>query len=413
MSVLQLLLALSGCTDDASTDSGLGIESDADTDADADTDTDTDTDVPTPEVVSIVDIQQGAVPLDTLVEVSGTVTASVDDGYGIYVQEADGAYAGIWVYSGVDNAAPHDRGTAVTVIGFYEEYDGEGEWDDTLSEINVGGHAGYSSITPTGDGDVITPAVVTGASFGTADIEAYEGVLVTVEDVNVTVGQGEFATWEAGALTVDSSIYDDMPPVYTGDHFDSVTGVVHYGYGRYVLRPRDEADLTGRETAITPATDITPGDLAITELMVDPGAECDDTDDEYVELLNLGDDTVDLEGLLWTIGEHDDAIEARVLLAPGERAVLVRTQPSPCYGFDGDAELTVPLPQEGGDLTLARPDGTVLDVVDFTGWTIESGYALQTNDLGPDDNDDESVWCTASTALGSDFGTPGTAGSCF
>ena len=403
---MTLLLALWACngSDTPSTDTGDQPGNNADSGGSTD---DTGDSTVEAELTTIHDLQSGAVEVDSWITVEDVTVTGVVDDYGLFVQEAgDPEHAGIWVYAGT-GASAFAVGDAVDVTGWYEEYagaDAKEPWPDTLSEINVGEHAGTSSIAAGEAAATLEPVVLSAATF--QDVELYEGVLATVEDITVTEGDLGFDEWGADQLVVSAIAYDSGP-VYTGDTFASVTGVVHYGYGSYKLVPRSEADLVGRSSSVTPASALAAGEVVITELMIDPGAECDDTKDEYVELYNATAGTIDLEGLVFASGEkHTGAIESRVLMAPGAYAALVRENPSPCYGFEADAELNVPLVQDGAELSLSNEAG-VIDAVDTTGWEIVTGASMESTSNSAAQNDSAEDWCVATTPLGSDFGTPG------
>ena len=402
---MSILLALSACNGPDTTSADTGLVPNADSGA-----PDSDSAEVTPDAATIYDLQNGTVAPDSWVTVSGVTVTGVVEDRGLFVQESGTAeYGGIWVYTGT-GAEAFAIGQAVEVTGWFEEYGGTDDepWEDTLSEINVGEHAGTSSVTDGGDGDVIEAVALEAADFQSA--ESYEGVLVTVSALTVTAGDDEFGEWAAGDVVVSSIAYEGGP-VYVGDTFESVTGVLHYGYGNYKIVPRSEADLAGKTSQITRSSDITVGELVISELMIDPGADCDDTKDEYLELYNTGSRTLDLEGLTLTVGEeHTDSVASRVLVGPGEYAVLVRAMPSPCYGFEGDAALTVPLVNDGAVVAIANTGG-VLDAVDTTGFDAV-GASMSAATLDADENDDLGAWCASTTPLGTDFGTPGTANDC-
>jgi cytosine/adenosine deaminase-related metal-dependent hydrolase len=157
---------------------------------------------------------------------------------GYYVQDpAGGPFSGIFVFTGSSSpgVAPGD---IVDVTGTYDEY-----YD--LSEIV------QSSRTVTGTTAVPAAAVLAPADLATGGTlaEAYESVLVRVENVAVTNvnpdGANDYDEFEVtGGLRVDDQIYTALDNTYTlGATFTSITGIHSYGFSNYKLLPRDAADL--------------------------------------------------------------------------------------------------------------------------------------------------------------------------
>lgn len=174
-----------------------------------------------------------------------------------------------------------------------------------------------------------------------------------------------------------------------------------------------------------PAWTLGAGDLAITELLLDPEG-CGNSVGQYVELVNLSGDTISLEGLRLVqggtlVGPIDPVSGgAAAPFAPGARIVAMPAGPG-CHDFGDPADArwgTGPiLSTTGSDLTLETPAGVVLDRVDTRGWRFGAGtvtppgvalVALTETAVGNDDADD---WCLATQTLGTlNAGTPGTTG---
>ena len=127
------------------------------------------------------------------------------------------------------------------VTGVVVEYDSDGSWDDTLTEIDF--TAGDGALLPGNDVAMPAPTVVAAADLvdaGTA--EQYEGVLVRIENVTVDnpdLGYGEWSV--TGGAVVDDQLFEYVPNA--GESFASITGVLNYGYGAYKIEPRDASDL--------------------------------------------------------------------------------------------------------------------------------------------------------------------------
>lgn len=342
--------------------------------------------------VSVTSIQQGAVPLDTPVRVNDVVVIGVaPSGIGLFVQESGEEFGGIWVYT-QGGAFVHQIGQVVDVTGLVAEYDAEGEWPDSLTEIDSSAVGTIEHDGETSPG--FEPVLLTDHD---ADLEPYEGMLVTIENLVVADGQLPYGEWstEAGWVIDDKLLLQDT--VYPGDRFDAVTGVLDYGYGQFKLQPRAPEDLVGHVSSVIGVDQLSPGQLVLTELMIDPGAECVDADDEYVELYNDSSYIVDLSGLVVSYGDGSTEL-GYVLAQPDSYVLLVRESPSPCYGHAGDALLPLALTQELGEVALRTPGDTLLDKVDARDWVIESGVAMGV---------DGEVWCPQTTPLRTDFGTPG------
>lgn len=111
--------------------------------------------------------------------------------------------------------------------------------------------------------DVADPSEIGSQDRATA--EKYEGVLVRLSDVRVTnpnLGYGQFEV--TGGVIVKPS-YGITYQAAADDGFDEIVGVVDYSYGKYVLLPRSNADLTleGGHTidVIDPGEMIQPPDV--------------------------------------------------------------------------------------------------------------------------------------------------------
>jgi len=190
----------------------------------------------------IYKIQQGEIPEGTIVTLTGVIATSwlnVEKS-AFYVQESDGGqYSGmyIYVYSEVlEIVEDIEPGDIVTLTGEYTEF-----YD--LSEVTV---KGAGDIEITGFTDAPTPEVVNAADIATGGSlsEAYESVLVAVEDVTVSEGVNTYGEWIVdGGLKIDDFFYYSDPS--TGDTFESVAGPLLYSYDEFKLIPRSADDLDG------------------------------------------------------------------------------------------------------------------------------------------------------------------------
>jgi DNA/RNA endonuclease YhcR with UshA esterase domain len=203
---------------------------------------DTDTDADSDADVTIYDIQGGDVAADTGVILTDVVVTSplIFDGSGFFVEEPEaGQFSGIYVHVWDPTGDPVSIsvGDIVTLSGTYTEF-----YD--LSEITIDGG---SAVTPVGDGVAPEPEVIadpTTIATGGEDAEAYEGVLVTVSDVEVTTavdGNGQIIVDDS--LMVGSLFLDSFLSPAVGTTYASITGPLTYTYSDSKLLPRTLEDL--------------------------------------------------------------------------------------------------------------------------------------------------------------------------
>jgi hypothetical protein len=182
-------------------------------------------------------------PENTAVRVEGAVVTALRNRStrGFWIQEPGGGpWSGIYVYIG-SSPLTVALGDIVAVEGTYREYQG-------ASQI-----ASPTLILVTGSGAAPDPVVVSPADVATGarTAEAYENVLVRVEDVTVIDDNPDFPTelnefMVTGNLRVDDYIYLITPDPVMDQHFTSITGVMYYANSSAGLLPRFAAD------AVTP-----------------------------------------------------------------------------------------------------------------------------------------------------------------
>lgn len=197
--------------------------------------------IPPGEEVTIFEIQQGMVPVQSPVTVKGAIVTSPltfkKDGF--FIQDPmGGEFSGIYVYLGA-NMVTVKPGDVVDVEGIYDEY-------FEHSQIEVGDAA---KVQVTGMGAAPAPEVVSAADVAAGGPlqENYEGVLVTVENVVVAAANPMFGEYElTDGLFVDDLFFakaDWVLPM-AGDMFMSLTGPLAYSFNEAKLSPRDDADIT-------------------------------------------------------------------------------------------------------------------------------------------------------------------------
>ena len=209
--------------------------------------------------LSVYDIQystSGPSPYeDSTVTVTGIVTGSGYDGDKFFIADGEGGpWRGVYVYDYTLSPSPGDW---VTFTCEVDEYYG-------LTELkNLSGASTDST------GSVPPPHQTTCAEADSS--EALEGVLITIP--NVVISDGTDSLWEVqdstGALAVARGFEYDFSPT-TGDSLESITGIINYSWGEFLLEPRSNDDIGSGGDTITPPPDssITP----IADIQADPDA---------------------------------------------------------------------------------------------------------------------------------------------
>jgi hypothetical protein len=151
-----------------------------------------------------------------------------------------------------------------------------------------------------------------------------------------------------------------------------------------------------------------PGQLVITELMIDP-ATLSDTNGEWIELYNTSHEPFDLRGCeLDDGGKSPHAVATSLRIeAHGYITIARSTQP----GFPPSYVATLSL-TNSADTVALRCGGVEIDRVRYdksAGYALESGasLALDAAHLDAGDNDRADVWCASRDSYGPERGTPG------
>ncbi len=158
-----------------------------------------------------------------------------------------------------------------------------------------------------------------------------------------------------------------------------------------------------------------PGDLIITEIMVDPAA-LGDSDGEYFELYNTSGDSIDLQGLVvYDYDVQSFLIDEPLEVEPGAFLLLARASTATeAYDWVWPGFVLANGMDEVGIATWGSDgtDGEVIHEVfyDEVDWPVTAGASLS---LSPDafnatDAMDAAHWCPAQSAFETgDLGTPG------
>ncbi len=159
------------------------------------------------------------------VTVSGIITGEPGAfGSSYYIQDAEGPWNGIMVYDGGREVA---EGDSVTLTADVSEYYNLTELSN-VTEFTIE-KEGVFGINP----DTLTTAE--------ASTEAYEGCLVTVENLTISndnLGYGEWEVDDGSGPCVVDNVADYYFDPTTATEVASITGLIGYDYGAYKIRPR-------------------------------------------------------------------------------------------------------------------------------------------------------------------------------
>jgi len=183
------------------------------------------------ESLAIVDIQQNGHVGPAKLE--GVIVSAPMADEGFWVQDPGGGeWSGLYVYTDrVDGEVSVSVGDVLDITGEVSEY-----YD--LTEISVGN---TNDIEPTG---TTAEATAVSLSEAPADWENYEGVLVSLSNVEIGAG-GEYGVFllNYSGLSIDDEIYNYN--LSSGDTMETLTGVIHYTYGEFKIYPRSAEDMSG------------------------------------------------------------------------------------------------------------------------------------------------------------------------
>ena len=162
----------------------------------------------------------------TVIEIKHNSTTGAQQGF--YVQDAPGAWNGVYVYSSSAVVAVGDN---VTISGTPKEYNG-------LTEIDP-----VTNVTVVSQGNTLPASAE--ITTQTACTEAYESVLVTVK--NVTCASGSAGSFVVNDGSGDLTAYKSLFPAFDltiGSHYD-LTGIMTWfsTASLYELYPRNANDV--------------------------------------------------------------------------------------------------------------------------------------------------------------------------
>jgi hypothetical protein len=241
------------------------------------------------EVLTIYDIQytteDSSAYTGSMVQTSGIVTASFEDGF--FLQDGKGPWNGLYVYDNGVNAPA--IGDEIQVIGEIAEY-----YNLTELKPDASNEDAYKVISS--GNDLPAPDTVT---TGEANNEKYEGVLITVEEVECIVEPNQYN--EAGLKnTGDTLLTDDKIYLheFVKGYVYNVTGVIDYSFEEYKILPRSEDDVellsnslpVISEVGLNPSSDIQENQPVIVTATVTD----EDVDDQLTVQLLYGTSSDDI-----------------------------------------------------------------------------------------------------------------------
>ncbi|MBI1297179.1 hypothetical protein GC175_19695 [bacterium] len=174
------------------------------------------------------------------VTVQGVVTAVYGNLY--FLQDDEAAWSGISIYAPGHTVA---AGNEVRVTGVVAEYFDLTQIEPVSTEILVA------------DAPVPSPAPVTVQEIKR---EAWEGVLVRIDNVTVSAAPNQYGEWRVGDGTADI-IVDDRGVFYDavpGETITTLVGIVDHAFGSYRLLPRTIEDIITEEQRTLQPDELTP-----------------------------------------------------------------------------------------------------------------------------------------------------------
>ncbi len=181
--------------------------------------------------------------------------AGVPSRFNLYVADnPNDKRGGVLVTWFADAGLPTDIaiGDVVTVTGQVSEFS-LADSGGTETRIDA------QTLTKDGGNTPLLPLVVTEADLSSSSAEDYEGVLVTLNDVEAA-STGQFAFTLTGGINVATAIFDY--PAIAGETFTSITGVVRFdifdGEG-FEVQPRQASDVVSEGSPTSTVTQLNDG----------------------------------------------------------------------------------------------------------------------------------------------------------
>lgn len=184
---------------------------------------------------SVFDIQSGAIPEGETVSLQNVIVTSTitGEGDGFFIQdEGGGEFSGVYVYTATASGDFSEIalvGNKISLSGVTTEY-----YDYT--ELTV---SSSENIQVTGEGTPVADVV-----SDISDWEPYEGCLVSLTDQTAMSSVNNYGEVNLSAGIAMDNLFFNFS-VDNGAEFDSISGVISYGFETYKINPRSELDLEG------------------------------------------------------------------------------------------------------------------------------------------------------------------------
>ena len=186
--------------------------------------------------VTIYEIKQKNVAEGALVKVEGIVTAYKDKNFFMQIDPADHdstlkeQFSGIYVYKSTSAVNVGDKvRVSGKVMNYYDQLQIANVENVEVIKANKG-VPGFVTVDPS--------KVKNGGELK----DAYNGILVKVEDVDVTEAADSYHVFGvADGLKVDDDFYSYTDPA-VGTHFDLISGVLAYTFNNSKILPRYDSD---------------------------------------------------------------------------------------------------------------------------------------------------------------------------
>ncbi len=332
------------------------------------------------------------------------------------MMEAYGVMAIQWEFGGLSNGGEDIElvdavGSVVDLVDYSDVFpwssgaDGNGPSLELCSpdrDNNIATNW-FDATNPTGtifDGTEVlgTPGTANTAVCSAADVMVeVSSNIFTPADITIFVGQTVEWTNVGGFHNVNGTLatYPDNPEGFGNGSAASAAWTFSYtftevGVYDYQCDPHVNFDMVGTVTVLP----LPPNDIVISEIMYNiPGA---DNNFDFIELTNIGDAAVDLEG--YTFSSGVDFTFPSMMIQPGAYLLLVEDASAfnATFGTNALAWTSGGLNDNGEEITLLDANGELVDMVEYNdaaGWpeiADGEGPSLSLCDLESDNSQPES-----------------------